>query len=168
MSELKYVGKETVRLLGPDIVTGKARYTGDFRLPGMQYGKILRSPHPYAKILSIDVSRAKALEGVSAVVTWQDVDRNIYITNGFTPPKHHHIMDMYVRFIGDAVALIVAETEDIAMEAMNLIHVEYEVLKPVFTIDEAVAPGAPQLYPEFPGNIAPHKNNLDFEVGDIA
>ena len=90
MKELKYVGKETVRLLGPQIVTGKAKYTGDFKLPGMQYGKILRSPHPYAKILSIDVEKAKAYPGVSAVVTWKDVDRNIYITNGFTPPKHHH------------------------------------------------------------------------------
>ena len=63
MKELKYVGKETVRLLGPQIVTGKAKYTGDFKLPGMQYGKILRSPHPYAKILSIDVEKAKAYPG---------------------------------------------------------------------------------------------------------
>ena len=93
MKELKYVGKETVRLLGPQIVTGKAKYTGDFKLPGMQYGKILRSPYPYAKIESIHVEKAKAYPGVSAVVTWKDVDRNIYITNGFTPPKHHHIMD---------------------------------------------------------------------------
>lgn len=167
MKELKYVGKETARLLGPQIVTGKAKYTGDFKVPGMQYGKILRSPHPYAKILKIDAEKAKCFPGVTAVVTWEDVDRNIYITNGFTPPKHHHIMDGYVRFVGDAVALIVAETEDIAMETMALIEVEYEVLKPVFTIDEAMAPGAPQLYPEFPGNIAPHKNNLNFEVGDI-
>ena len=167
MSELKYVGKETVRALGRDIVTGKARYTGDFRLPGMRYGKILRSPHPYARILSIDTSRAKAMEGVTAVVTWKDVDRNIYITNGFTPPRHHHIMDEYVRFVGDAVALVVAETEDRALEAMKKIDVEYEILTPVFTIDQAIAPNAPQLYPEFPGNIAPHKNNLDFEVGDI-
>lgn len=167
MKDLKYVGKESVRLMGPQIVTGKAKYTGDFRLPGMHYGKILRSPHPYAKILEIDTEAAKAMEGVSAVVTWQDVDPNIYITNGFTPPKHHHIMDQYVRFIGDAVALVVAETEDLAAEAMKKIQVKYEVLEPVFTIDEAMAPGAPQLYPEFPGNIAPHKNNLNFEVGDV-
>ena len=167
MKELKYVGKETVRLLGPQIVTGKAKYTGDFKLPGMQYGKILRSPYPYAKIESIHVEKAKAYPGVSAVVTWKDVDRNIYITNGFTPPKHHHIMDEYVRFIGDAVALVVAETEDIALEAMKLIDVKYDVQKPVFTIEEAMEPGAPQLYPEFPGNIAPHKNNLNFEVGDL-
>ena len=95
MKELKYVGKEKVRLLGPQIVTGKAKYTGDFKLPGMQYGKILRSPHPYAKIEAIDVEKAKAYPGVTAVVTWKDVDPNIYITNGFTPPKHHHIMDQY-------------------------------------------------------------------------
>ena len=119
------------------IVTGKAKYTGDFKVPGMQYGKILRSPHPYAKIEAIDVEKAKAYPGVTAVVTWKDVDPNIYITNGFTPPKHHHIMDQYVRFIGDAVALVVAETEDIALEAMKLIDVTYTVLKPVFTIEEA-------------------------------
>ena len=100
----------------------------DFKVPGMQYGKILRSPHPYAKIEAIDVEKAKAYPGVTAVVTWKDVDPNIYITNGFTPPKHHHIMDQYVRFIGDAVALVVAETEDIALEAMKLIDVTYKVL----------------------------------------
>lgn len=167
MKELKYVGKETVRLLGPQIVTGKARYTGDFRLPGMQYGKILRSPYPYAKIEDIRTERAKAYPGVAAVVTWKDVDRSIFITNGYTPPRHHHIMDEYVRFIGDAVALVVAETEDIALEAMELIEVKYKPLKPVFTIEEALDPNAPQLYPELPGNIAPHKNNLNFEVGNI-
>ena len=167
MSELKYVGKETKRLLGPQIVTGKAMYTGDFKKPGMQYGKILRSPHPYARLAEIDTEKAKAYPGVSAVVTWKDVDRNIFITNGFTPPKHHHLMDEYVRFVGDAVALVVAETEDIALEAMKLIEVKYQVLKPVFTIEEALAEDAPQLYPELPGNIAPHKNNLNFEVGDL-
>ena len=77
MSELKYVGKETVRALGRDIVTGKARYTGDFRLPGMRYGKILRSPHPYARILSIDTSRAKAMEGAMA---WSMVKTGVRIS----------------------------------------------------------------------------------------
>ena len=166
MKDLQYVGKETKRIIGDDVVTGKARYVGDFTVPHMKYGKILRSPHPYAKIVNIDVEEAKAFPGVAAVVTWKDVDPNIYITNGFTPPKHHHIMDQYVRYIGDAVALVVADTEDICEEAMKLIKVEYEVLKPVFTIDEALAPDAPQLYPEFPGNIAPSKLYLDFESGD--
>lgn len=164
---MKYIGKESPRLLGPQIVTGKAKYTGDFKLKGMKYGRVLRSPHPYAKIVDIDVSEAQAYPGVTAVVTWKDIDPEIYITNAFTPPKHHHIMDQYVRYIGDAVALVIADTEDIADEAKRLIKVKYEVLKPVFTMKEAMAEGAPQLYPELPGNIAPYKNNLHFEVGDI-
>lgn len=164
---MRHIGRETKRILGEDIVTGRARYTGDFKLPGMQYGRILRSPHPYAKILEIDTSKARALTGVTSVITWKDVSRNIFITNGFTPPKHHHIMDEYVRFIGDAVALVVAVSEEKADEALDLIEVKYEVLKPVFTIDEALSPDAPQLYPELPGNIAPHKTNLKFTVGDL-
>lgn len=165
-TSFRHVGRETKRILGDDIVTGRARYTGDYHLPGMQYGRILRSPHPYARIARIDVSRARAREGVSAVLTWKDIDRNIFINNGYTPPKHYRIMDEYVRFIGDPVAMVVAETEDLARAAMEDIEVEYEVLDPVFTIEEALAPGAPQLFPKFPGNIAPHKNNLNFRVGE--
>lgn len=168
MSRLRHVGRETKKILGEAIVTGKAQYTADFKLPGMQYGKILRSPHPYARIVEINTAKAKALVGVTAVLTWQDVSRDIYVTNGFTPPKHHHIMDEYVRFIGDAVALVVAISEDIANDALDLIDVKYEVLAPVFTINQAIAEGASQLYPEFPGNIAPHKTNIKFEVGNIA
>lgn len=101
MSELKYIGKETPRLLGRDIVTGKAMYTGDFRLPGMQYGKILRSPHPYARIKSIDVSEARAMPGVSAVVTWKDIGRDIFITNGLhpaeAPPPHGRVRPLHRR-----------------------------------------------------------------------
>jgi len=164
---MRHIGKETKRIIGEQIVTGRAKYTGDFKIPGMQYGKILRSPHPYAKILNINTQKAEEIEGISAVVTYKDVDPNIYVTNGFTPPKHHHIMEQYIRFIGDAVALIVGVTEDIVNDAMELIKVEYEVLKPVFTIDEALKEGAPQLYPDFKNNIAPHKCNLNFEVGDL-
>ena len=162
MKPLRHIGKESKRLLGDAIVTGKAMYTADHTMPGMQYGRILRSPHPYAKLLDIDTSRAKAYPGVSAVVVHTDVPRNIYVSNGFTPPKHHHIMDEYVRYIGDAVALVVAVSEDICLDAMRLIDVQYEVLAPVFTIEEAMAEGATQLYPEFERNIAPHKCNLNF------
>lgn len=165
--QLRHIGRETPRLIGRDVVTGKARYTGDYVLPGMQYGKILRSPHPFARIVNINSEKAEALPGVTKVVKWQDVSRDIYITNGFTPPKHHHIMDEYVRYVGDAVALIIAETEQIAEDAMELIDVEYEVLEPVFDMKEAMADGAPQLYDVFPNNIAPHALNLDFEVGDL-
>ena len=163
----KHVGRETKRLLGEQIVTGKAQYTGDFKLRGMQYGRILRSPHSYARIISIDASAAERFHGVTKVITYKEISRDIYITNGWTPPKHHHIMDEYVRYVGDAVALVVAVNEDLAIQALDLIKVEYEVLEPVFTIDDAMAPGAPQLYPEFPGNIAPARNNIHFEAGDL-
>lgn len=163
----RHIGKETKKIQGENILTGKAMYTGDHKLPGMQYGKILRSPHPYARIISIDTKAAEAMPGVTAVVTHKEVPCNIYVSNGFTPPKHHHIMDEYVRYIGDAVVLVVAETEDIAEAATKIIDVTYEVLKPVLSIDEALAEGASQLYPEFPNNIAPHKCNLNVEVGDV-
>lgn len=167
MSKTKYIGKETPRILGRDILTGRAMYTADFTLPRMQYGRILRSPYSHAKILNIDASKALAMPGVSAVVTHEDVSRDIFVTNGWTPPKHHHIMDEKVRYIGDAVALIVAESDDLARQAMDLIEVEYEELPAVFTIKEAIKPDAPALYDVFPDNIAPHALNLNFEVGDI-
>lgn len=79
MSRLRHVGRETKKILGEAIVTGKAQYTADFKLPGMQYGKILRSPHPYARIVEINTNKAKALAGVTAVLTWHDVSRDIYV-----------------------------------------------------------------------------------------
>ncbi len=164
---LRHVGKETKRLIGEQIVTGKTQYTGDFKLPNMQYGKVLRSPIPFGRIVSIDTAKALALPGVTAVLTYRDIPGNVYINNGFTPPKHYHILDEYVRYIGDGVAMIVATTAAIAEEALDLIDVQYEELQPVFSIEEALAEGAPQLYPELPGNIAPHKMNLNFEVGDL-
>lgn len=153
--EYKAVGKEIKRIIADDIVTGKAVFTDDLRLTGMVYGKVLRSPYPHARITRIDTDRAKAYDGVHAVVTYKDIPDNIYITNRMTPAPHYRPLNGIVRYVGDPVALVVADTEDIAMEAMERIEVEYEELPPVFTIDEALAPDAPQLYEEFPGNIAP-------------
>ena len=167
MTEMRHIGRETKRILGSDIVSGKAMYTGDFHPANMHYGKILHSPHPFARIRSIDYSRAMAMPGVKCVVTHADIDPDLSINNGYTPPRHPNVLDEYVRFVGDAVALVVAETEDIAEEACKLIDVDYEVLTPVFNMDDALKPDAPQLYKVFPGNIAPHKQNLNFETGDI-
>lgn len=169
--ELKYVGKEIPRLLGKDLVTGKAKFTGDIRLPNMAYGRVLRSPHPHAEIVSIDYSRALELPGVVTVVTYEDVPEDMYITNGMSPAKHAKPLDKIVRCIGDAVALVVAETEEMADEAMEYIDVEYELLEPVLTIDEALAEDAPQIYPQLPGNTAPLTfflvDNIDWEEGDV-
>jgi len=164
---VRHLGVESKRMIADQIVTGRAQYTADLRVPHMKYGRVLRSPHAYAEIMSIDTSAAEAMEGVYGVVTYKDVGEDQYITNGFTPPKHCHPLSKIVRYVGDAVAMVVADTEDLADEAIDRIKVEYRVMKPVLTIEEALASGAPQIYDEFPGNIAPAKNNLHFEVGDM-
>lgn len=168
--DYKVVGREIKRIIADDIVTGKAVFTDDLRVTGMVYGKVLRSPYPHARITRIEVDRAKACDGVHAVVTYKDIPDNIYITNQMTPAPHYRPLNETVRFVGDPAALVVADTEDIALDAMELIEVEYEELPPVFTIDEALAPDAPQLYHVFPGNIAPPifpgLDDLDFKVGD--
>jgi xanthine dehydrogenase molybdenum-binding subunit len=118
-------------------------------LPGMLYGKVARSPHPHALIKSIDTGRAARVEGVKAILTHLDAPPN---WRGGTPPVVR-VVDAKVRFAGDAVALVAATTEEAAEEAASLIRVEYQELPPVFDPEEALKPGAPELYAEFPGNV---------------
>ena len=171
MAELKYVGKEIHRLGGHDIVSGRALFTGDLKVTNMAYCRVMHSPHAHAEIISIDTSEAEKVRGVHTVVTYKDIPPECFVTNGMSPAKHAKPLDKRVRYIGDAVALVVADTEKIADEAMSLIKVEYEVLPAVLTIDEAIAPGAPQLYEQLPGNLAPLTffliDNLDWEYGDV-
>ncbi|OPX93300.1 MAG: Xanthine dehydrogenase molybdenum-binding subunit [Syntrophorhabdus sp. PtaB.Bin027] len=147
-NKYRFIGKRTPRLDAPEIVTGKAKFLNDIKLADMLYGKVLRSPYAHAVIKSIDTGKAEAVKGVKAVLTWQDVPD----WKGGTP-RFTRILDRKVRYVGDAVALVAATTEEIAKEAMHLIKVEYEVLKPVFDVEEALQPDAPQLYDEFPGNV---------------
>lgn len=144
----RFIGRSTRRKDATEIVTGATLYLNDIKFPGMLHGKVLRSPHPHAIITKIDKSRAELLEGVKAVLTWEDVPD----WKGGTP-RVVRILDRKVRYVGDAVALVAAETEEIAKEALGLIVVEYELLSPVFDVEEAMKPGAPQLYDELPGNI---------------
>ncbi len=149
----RFIGKPTPRKDAVDIVTGKGKYVNDIKLPNMLYGKVLRSPYPHANIKSIDTSKAKKLPGVKAVLTYKDVpDWKVGM------PLHLRVLDSKVRFVGDAVALVAAETEEIAYEALDLIDVEYEQLPAVYDVEEATKPGAPQLYTEFPGNVVPMGN----------
>ncbi len=120
----------------PEKLTGQAKYTSDIKLPGMLYGKILRSPHPHARILSVDASRAAALEGVHAVLTPFDAPQ------GRIAPDVP-ILDTEVRFVGDEAAAVAAEDEDIALDALELIDVRYEPLPFVTDAKEALRPGAP-------------------------
>jgi xanthine dehydrogenase molybdenum-binding subunit len=144
----RFIGKSTQRKDAVEVVTGATQYLNDIKFPNLLYGKVLRSPHPHALIKKIDKSRAEQLPGVKAVLTWEDVPD----WKGGTP-RIVRILDRKVRYIGDAVALVAAVTEEIAKEALGLIHVEYELLPAVFDVEEALHPDAPQLYDELPGNI---------------
>lgn len=144
----RFIGKATPRKDATEIVTGSATFLNDRKFPDMLYGKVLRSPHSHALIKGVDKSKALKLPGVQAVLTWEDVPD----WRGGTP-RFTRILDKKVRYVGDAVALVAATSEAIAMEALELIEVEYEPLPAVFDPEEALKPGAPQLYEEFPGNV---------------
>jgi CO/xanthine dehydrogenase Mo-binding subunit len=141
----RYIGKDTPRKDARDIVTGKAQYLDDVRLPNMLIGKVLRSPLPHADIKRIDVGRAAALPGVHAVLTYKEVTDAVW---GI--PNHMKLLDKKVRFVGDAVALVAADTAEIANKAVELIEVEYEPLPACYNVEEAIKPGQPQLYDQYP------------------
>lgn len=125
-SDFTLIGRPQRKIEGLDKSTGRAVYTDDIRLPGMLHGKILRSPHPHARIVSIDTSRAEALEGVHGVVTGADMPV-AYGIIPWTPDEYPLAVDR-VRYIGDGVAAVAAVDEDTALRALDLIHVEYEEL----------------------------------------
>lgn len=132
-------------------VTGKAIYGIDLRLPGMLYGKILRSSHPHARIKKIKTSAALKMPGVRTVLTGSDLSCSPYgiVINDEMPLEPEH-----VRYVGDEVAAVAAVDDKKAEEALKLIHVEYETLPAVFDTGEAQLPEAPQLHENFPGNVA--------------
>ena len=159
MPEYRHLGKKVERISGRDFVTGKAVYARDAKVPRMLYGKVLRSPYAYAKIKSIDTSKAEALEGVRAVLTYKNCPDWVM----GMPFPHKRIFEDTAKYVGDAIAAVAAETQDIADEAVDLIEVEYEVMKPILTFKEALADDAPQLYPEFPHNTVP--SHIFEEIG---
>src|SRR5215467_15153063 len=141
----RVVGRPTPRVEGELKVTGKALYSADLNLPDTLWGKVLRSPIPYGRIKSIDVSKAWQVPGVKAVITGQDVTglrigRCIYDT-----PV---LADGVVRFICEKVAAVAAETEEAAEKALDLIEVEYDELEPLFDPVQAAKPDAPVLHPD--------------------
>lgn len=141
MSE-KYVGKPIPRYDGPEKVTGQAIYVSDLKIQGMLYAKIKTSPYAHAIIKSIDVSKAKALPGVKAVLTGEEAHQRLGIYMADKPVLAYK----KVRYYGEAVAAVAAETEDIALKAISLIEVEYEPLPVVQDVEEAIKPDAPLLH----------------------
>jgi CO/xanthine dehydrogenase Mo-binding subunit len=168
--EYRHIGKPTERADARDIVTGRTRFLTDLEVPRMLYGRVLRSPHAHARITSIDVSAAQALPGVQAVLTHADIPPEWRAGT----PRVLRALDSTVRFVGDSVALVAATTEEAAERALDLIEVEYEVLPAVFDMDAAMAPGAPQLFPQAPGNIVSPGTRwfgpeclTDIKMGDV-
>lgn len=137
------VGQSVPKQDGPAIVTGQPIYTADWEPAGLLHLKVLRSPHAHARIRDIDTSQAEALPGVHAVLTYRDVERKPYSTAGHgepvPDPHDHYLLDNKVRFVGDRVAAVVAESVAIAVQACQLIQVDYEVLPHV--IDPVMAMG---------------------------
>lgn len=166
MKRFNIVGKDVPRTDAEAKARGTAIYTDDMKLPGMLYGKILRSPLPHALIRNIDISRAASLPGVKCVITGEDTPKIKYGNWRLFPETQdeYPLAVEKVRFIGDEVAAVAAIDSDTAEEAIELIKVEYEELPGVFDVDSSILPGAPILHDYCPSNISV---NRKIKYGDI-
>src|SRR5438874_11990728 len=182
-SALRIVGTRPVRPDGVDKVTGRAQFGADMVMPGMLWGKVKRSPHAHARIVSIDASKALKLPGVKAVVTAADFpdipSEDAFVGEGpmnFRDLSYKCMARGKVLYDGHAVAAVAATSPAIAEEALDLIEVQYEVLTYVIDVEDAMKPGAPVLHddlftqgvdpkPAKPSNIA---KRITFAKGDIA
>lgn len=145
--KLKYVGKALPKVDGPQLVSGAKAFVEDLKDADACWMEVLRSPYAHAYIADIDTSEAEKLDGVIKILTYKNVP-DVYYTcagQGAPEPSPHDkkLINQKMRHVGDRVAAICAETKEIALEAKKLIKVKYEVLRPVLTVEEAMAPGAP-------------------------
>ncbi|MBW2527021.1 MAG: molybdopterin-dependent oxidoreductase [Deltaproteobacteria bacterium] len=179
--DLRVVGKASVRVDGPQLVRAEPVFVEDKVPDDALHIKVLRSPHAHARIRRIDVSAAKAVPGVVKVLTPENAPPVLYsgAGQGYPEPSPYdrRLVDSIVRFVGDRVAAVAAETEEAALEALSKIAVEYEPLDPVFSIEAAKAEGAPLVHRaedvEYPlpihadltRNVAAHN---DGGIGDVA
>lgn len=172
------VGKPEQKVDAVKLAQGKPAFALDIEMRGMLTGKILHSPHAHARIKNIDTARAKALPGVAAVLTWKDIPRVAYSTAGQSDPLPGPLddfsLDNKVRFVGDRVAFLAAETEEIANQALKLIDVEYEILPAILDSSESMKKGAPIIHdqPEYVpfGESDPTRNlaaEIRIDIGDV-
>jgi carbon-monoxide dehydrogenase large subunit len=166
----KWVGRDVHRTQDPRLLTGRGKYTDDFELPGMVYAAILRSPHAHARILKINIEAAQRLLGVVAVITGKQAAA---ITDPLPPTinlpgmrlnRSYALAVDKVVYAGEAVAAVAATDRYIAEDALELIAVEYELLPAVTTIEQALSPHGPRLYPEWDNNVG---LEWKFTTGDV-
>ena len=166
-AELATIGRRMRKVDGFAKASGRARYTDDIQLAGMLHGKILRSPHPHARIVAIDTSRAEALPGVHAVVTGRDMP----VTYGIIPwtPDEYPLCVDRVRYVGDGVAAVAAVDEDTAIAALDLIEVIYKELPAYLDPHEAIeATAGPYIHePRKPGRNGNITKVVDLAFGDV-
>ncbi len=156
------LGKDTPILDGLEKVTGRARFVPDLKVEGMLYGKVLRSPYPHARLLKIDTSKAERVSGVKGIITGNNVSQHRF---GTMVPDWVILPRDKVRFHGDEIAAVAANSEEAAAEAVSLIEVEYEELPAVYDPELAMAEDAPLLYEDKENNIAVtfnvHRGNVE-------
>ena len=172
------VGKPEKKVDAIKLVQGKPAFTADLDMRGMLYAGVLRSPHAHARIKNIDATKARELKGVAAVLTWQDIPRVVYSTAGQSDPIPGPLdafsLDNKVRFVGDRVAMVAAETPETAEQALSLIDVDYEILPAILDSRESMKPEAIKIHdePEFV-NFAdsnPEKNlaaEIRIDIGNV-
>ena len=166
MQDFKWVGRPVMRVDARGKVTGGQKYMGDLKFPGMAYGRVLRSRYPHANIKSIDTARAESAPGVVKVLTWRDVTGlNGY---GIAIPDQPVLCRDKVRYMGDAVALVIAESAEEAEQALALVNVEYEVLPVVDDPEAAMLPDSPKVHESGNVHMQTHVENGDVEQGFAA
>lgn len=174
--ETAVVGKPETKVDAIKLAKGNPAFVDDVEMRGMLYAKLLTSPHAHARILDIDDSEATALPGVRAVIHYKNVERVKYASGGQSypnPPPHDQVsFDNKVRYVGDRVAAVAADTLAIAEEAIKRIKVTYEVLPAVFAENEAIQPGAPIIHDE-PDTVGIHDasrnivHHIKAHLGDV-
>ena len=177
-SDRKVVGRSVAKIDAMGLAAGAPAFVDDEPMRGLLHGVILASPHAHARIRSIDTSKAEAMDGVHAVLCHKNVPRVPHTTagQGYPEPSPYDtfMFDSKVRYVGDRVAAVAAETREIALEALRLIKVDYGELEPVLDARMALEPGAPIIHDEsearalIPMHYEPKRNmaaHNDFEIG---
>src|SRR5215470_20442313 len=161
-----YVGTSVHRREDRRLLTGRGRFVGGIRLPGMAYAEVVRSPLAHGRLRHCGTEAARAVGGVLAVLTPEDVPDARLPCVALAPGQRqtsYPVLDRAARYAGQPMAVVVARTPEAAQDAADMVELDFDELPPVLGVEAALAPGAPLLYPELGSNVV-----TDFELGDSA